>query len=159
MAATFRTRPWLLAPARSTLLSSFLVGAPRPLAPTAGQTRSYAKKLDFQIRSHKGQAMKINRSQASTSSMMNDMVSQMANNDPAEMAVLTPGKLFFSLSVAMCRAHARLQGLTIRGTMYCRSACPVLIPLPSQEQSSRCPWPIYSVYSTRIPSCVVTTCG
>lgn len=53
----------------------------------------------------------MTRMQPAASTAMNDMLSEMRQNNPAELAILTPGKRFLLalVFVAACLAHAHLQ--------------------------------------------------
>lgn len=96
MAATFRTRPWLLASAPSPSVPRLLVGATRrPPAPGAtGQTRSYAKRIAPQIRSQVQHHAKVRHKQPATSTVSDDMLQKSHAMNPAQYAFVAPGKLY-----------------------------------------------------------------
>lgn len=93
MAATFRTRPWLLASSRPVALPTFLSG-PRVHRANLEQTRGRSYKPDAAYRQGMGSAKKQRSQQQATSSIIKQMHSADKLQDTGSIAVLSPSKHF-----------------------------------------------------------------
>lgn len=91
MAATFRTRPWLLASSRPVALPSYLSG-PRVHRTNLEQTRGRAYKRDAAYRQGVGSAQKQRSKQQATSSIIKEMHGPNKVQDTGSIAMLSPRK-------------------------------------------------------------------
>lgn len=91
MAATFRTRPWLLASSRPVALPSYFSG-PRVHRANLEQTRGRAYKRDAAYRQGVGSAQKQQSKQQATSSIIKEMHGPGKVQDTGSIAMLSPRK-------------------------------------------------------------------
>lgn len=91
MAATFRTRPCLLAPSRPVVLQTFLCG-PRVHQANLEQTRGRSYKPDAAYRQGMGSARRQRSQQQATSSIIKEMHGADKLQDTGSIAMLSPSK-------------------------------------------------------------------
>lgn len=91
MAATFRTRPWLLASSRPVTLPMFLSG-PRVHRANLEQTRGRSYKPDAAYRQGRSSARKQQSQQQATSSIIKEMNSADKLQDTGSVSMLSPSK-------------------------------------------------------------------